>query len=300
MKTKKILIILAVVFLYCNTYAQNDGAANTGLAFLKIGVGARAIAMGDAFSSVVDDATAVIYNPARLTIGNANNVSLMHNTGMMDMNTNFIGAKTRIGKLGIGFGLLQTSVDGIEVRNIPGAPIDNFDAKNLSLGLSAGLEIYKNITVGLTVKMLYEKIFIDEAAGTGVDIGTSYSKDNLNFSFVIANLGSVNELRNVATKLPTLVRFGGSYKYIRNDIGIIFGVESFKVLDGGLLHIHSGAEFGYKDFIFIRAGYQTNYENKGLTTGAGVKYKGISLDYAFVPYSLTFGNSSTFSLGFSF
>ena len=72
------------------------------------------------------------------------------------------------------------------------------------------------------------------------------------------------------------------------------------MLDGGNLHINSGGEVSYKDLLFVRLGYQTAYDNKGITTGVGFKYKSIMMDYAFIPYSDSFGTSSTISLGFNF
>ena len=75
MKKISILAVLLMVSPFA-LFAQNDGAASTGLAFLKLGAGARSLAMGEAYSSVTNDATAYIYNPARLIIGNNGNVSL--------------------------------------------------------------------------------------------------------------------------------------------------------------------------------------------------------------------------------
>lgn len=297
---KKTVLIIFILLYSAFSYAQNDGAANTGLAFLKLGVGARSIAMGEAFSSVVDDGTAVIYNPARLNSGSNNNVTLMYNSAMKDLTNNFIGVKFKYNKLGIGLGLFKTNIADIEIRTIPGAPIDKFDAQNLSANLSLCYELYSNLSVGVTSKMLYEKIYIDEASGYAFDIGTNYSKDNLSLSFVLSNLGSINALKEVSTKLPTSVRFGGAYSFIKNNFNFILALDGFKVLDGGKLHINSGAEVSYKDIVFIRAGYQTAYENKGFTTGIGFKYKGINMDYAFVPYSDSFGTSNTLSLGFNF
>ncbi|MCX6164570.1 MAG: PorV/PorQ family protein [Ignavibacteriae bacterium] len=296
---KKFLVIL-VLFFTVVSYAQNDGAGNTGLAFLKLGVGARALAMGEAYSSVCDDGTAVIYNPARLNTGNNNNVTLMYNSAMKDLTNNFIGAKFKFNKLGVGVGLFKTNIEGIEIRTIPGTPIDKFDAQNLSLNVSLCYELYKNLSVGITSKMLYEKIYIDESSGYGFDIGTNYMKDNMSFSFVLSNLGSVNALNDVSTKLPTAIRFGGAYSIAKNNLNFILALDGFKVLDGGKIHINSGGEVCYKDLLYIRAGYQTAYDNKGITTGLGFKYKGIILDYAFIPYSDSFGTSNTLSLGFNF
>jgi hypothetical protein len=297
---KKNLLILVLMLFAVKSFAQNDGPANTGLSYLKLGVGARAMSMGEAYSSVCDDGTAVIYNPARLNSGTSNNVTLMYNSSMKDLTNNFVGAKFKINKLGIGFGLFKTNVSDIEIRTIPGAPIDKFDAQNLSLNVSLCYELYKNLSVGVTSKMLYEKIYIDESSGYGFDIGTNFIKDNLSVSFVLSNLGSISELRNVSTKLPTAVRFGGAYSFVKNNMNFILALDGYRVLDGGKLHINSGGEVAYKDLLFIRLGYQTAYENKGFTSGIGFKYKGIILDYAFIPYSDAFGTSNTLSLGFNF
>lgn len=282
-------------------FAQNDGAANTGMAFLKYGASAKAISMGDAFSSVSDDATAYIYNPARLNFGIKSNVTLMHNASIQDNNTDFIAIKFPLNKnFSMGVGLFTTSINDIEIRTIPGVSTEKFTARNLSTGISFGYKINPNLSIGITGKFLFEKIYVDEASGLGFDFGTNYSKNNFNLAFVVSNLGSLNELKNQSTKLPALVRFGGSYKFSKNKFSFILGADAFKVLDGGTFHLHSGGEAGYRDFLFLRIGYQSGYDNRNITTGLGLKYKALSLDYAFVPYKNEFGTSNTFSLGINF
>lgn len=300
-RIKTILIIFFTSALYTNLSAQNDGAANTGMAFLKFGASAKAIAMGDAFSSVSEDATAYIYNPARLNFGNKSNVTLMHNASIQDNNTDFIAVKFPLSKnFSMGVGFFTTSISDIEVRTIPGVTTEKFTARNLSTGVSFGYKVNPNLSIGVTGKFLFEKIYVDEASGLGFDFGTNYSKNNFSLAFVVSNLGSVNELRNQSTKLPALVRFGGSYKFSKNKFSFNLGADAFKILDGGIFHFHAGGEAGYKDFIFLRAGYQSGYDNRNLTTGLGIKYKALSFDYAFVPYKNEFGTSNTFSLGINF
>jgi hypothetical protein len=297
---RKIILIILLIVSVSSAYAQNDGAGNTGLAFLKIGIGARSIAMGEAFGSLVDDGTAFIYNPARMNASENGNVTAMFNKTMLDMATNYVGAKFRINKLGIGIGLLNTRVSDIEVRNTPGEPLEKFDATNFSGGISLSYEVYKNLSVGITGKMLYEKIFIDEASGFGMDIGANYIYKNLSVAAVVSNIGSMSPLKVAETKLPTSLRFGASYIYRKDNLSITGAADAYKVLDGGTFHGHFGAEGGYKDFIFLRAGYQTGYENKGFTAGLGLKYKSLTLDYALQPYSTGFGSGNSLSLGYNF
>src|SRR5579862_1504726 len=58
--------------------AQVNGAGSTSTNFQKIGEGARAVAMGEAFSSVSDDATAVFWNPAGLILAKGTQFNLTH------------------------------------------------------------------------------------------------------------------------------------------------------------------------------------------------------------------------------
>lgn len=295
-------IILSIIFLAfsVSAFSQNDGAANTGLAYLKLGIGARSIAMGEAFSSLSDDGTAFIYNPARMNANENGNVTAMFNKTMLDMTTNYVGAKFRIKKFGIGVGLLKTTISDIEVRNNPGAPLEKFNADNFSGGISLSYEVYKNLAVGITGKLLYEKIYIDEASGFGMDFGANYIYNNFSFAAVLSNVGSMNALKNSETKMPTSLRFGASYNYKKDNLSITGAVDGYKVLDGGTFHGHFGAEGGYKDFVFLRAGYMSGYDNKGFTAGVGFKYKSLYLDYAFQPYSTGFGSGNSISLGYNF
>ncbi len=295
-------IILSIIFLAfsVSAFSQNDGAANTGLAYLKLGIGARSIAMGEAFSSLSDDGTAFIYNPARMNASENGNVTAMFNKTMLDMTTNYVGAKFRIKKFGIGVGLLKTTISDIEVRNNPGAPLEKFNADNFSGGISLSYEVYNNLAVGITGKLLYEKIYIDEASGFGMDFGANYIYNNFSFAAVLSNVGSMNALKNSETKMPTSLRFGASYNYKKDNLSITGAVDGYKVLDGGTFHGHFGAEGGYKDFVFLRAGYMSGYDNKGFTAGVGFKYKSLYLDYAFQPYSTGFGSGNSISLGYNF
>jgi hypothetical protein len=298
---RKFSFILLIFVMFSGiAHSQNDGAGNTGLAFLKIGIGARSIAMGEAFSSLVDDGTAFIYNPARMNATENGNVTAMFNKTMLDMTTNYVGAKFRIKKLGIGIGMLKTTISDIEVRNTPGAPIEKFSADNFSGGISLSYELYKNLSLGVTGKLLYEKLYIDESSGFGMDIGANYIYKNLSVAAVVSNLGSMNPLKIEPTKLPASLRFGASYLYRKDNLSLTGAVDAFKVIDGGSFHGHFGAEGGYKDFIYLRAGYQTGYDNKGFTAGLGLKYKTLTLDYAMQPYSTGFGSGNSLSLGFNF
>jgi hypothetical protein len=112
----------------------------------------------------------------------------------------------------------------------------------------------------------------------------------------------MSELRNESSKLPASVRLGGSYYFPLTGISsnLLIAVDGYKVINGGAFHANTGAELQYKDFLAIRVGYQSGYENKSITTGIGLKYKSFNLDYAFVPYKYSLGSSHTITLGTNF
>ena len=62
---KNVLAIIIIVLL--GTGHPVSAATNTGANFLKIGVGARAIGMGSAYTAVANDATAIYWNSAGLS-----------------------------------------------------------------------------------------------------------------------------------------------------------------------------------------------------------------------------------------
>ncbi|MCB0302022.1 MAG: hypothetical protein KDE52_18315, partial [Calditrichaeota bacterium] len=73
-KMKKTIAIL-LVSSFLVFAGENDGV--TGMSFLKIGVGARAGGMGEAYAAVADDATATYWNPAGLMASDRNNLTMM-------------------------------------------------------------------------------------------------------------------------------------------------------------------------------------------------------------------------------
>ncbi|MDI6782043.1 MAG: UPF0164 family protein, partial [bacterium] len=67
------MIILTVTSGMC------EARPDTGGEFLTFGVGARAAGMGEAFTAVADDSSAVYWNPAGIACQPQESVTLMHN-----------------------------------------------------------------------------------------------------------------------------------------------------------------------------------------------------------------------------
>nr|HPI73656.1 hypothetical protein [bacterium] len=64
--------------------ADVSGVGTGAAAFLEIGVGARAMAMGGAYTSIANDATALYWNPAGIAWMNGVQCELAHNEWLID------------------------------------------------------------------------------------------------------------------------------------------------------------------------------------------------------------------------
>ena len=88
---KKIFLIVCISVISVSQIIAGGGNGKSGLAFLKIGVGGRAVGMGEAFTTIADDASASYWNPSALMNRSQTNVVVMHNEWFQGIRTEFIG-----------------------------------------------------------------------------------------------------------------------------------------------------------------------------------------------------------------
>ncbi|MFQ5585057.1 MAG: hypothetical protein ACE5GL_11530, partial [Calditrichia bacterium] len=123
------ILFVSILFLFLNTtlISASENEGKTGLAFLKVGIGARAAGMGEAFSAVVDDALGTYWNPAALASARGSNASLVYNSWLLDIRSEF-GA-LQIGKH-FAFHVYSFHLGDIPVRLIPSEnPIETTSAQ---------------------------------------------------------------------------------------------------------------------------------------------------------------------------
>jgi hypothetical protein len=293
-------LILSLLLLAAASALRAQAGAD-GMAFLKLGVGARSLGMGEAAVAAASDPTAAYYNPAALALSNRTQILLMHKSWIQDTKTEYIAAQTMLGSLRFGLAINATSVDNIELRSVPGPPEGTFSARNSAIGFSLAYDFDHSFAVGATVNYLYEKIFIDEATGLGLNFGALYfGPSDIRFAASVNNLGSMQALDLVATKLPTSVRFGAArtspLESIQSSFTLAADIVSYT--NESKTHLHAGAEVNYHDTFAMRLGYLTGYDARSVTAGIGIHYGLLNFDYAYAPFRYDFGTTHTLSLGF--
>ncbi|MFA5803510.1 MAG: PorV/PorQ family protein [Melioribacteraceae bacterium] len=295
------ILLLSVLGISFFSFAQSGGS--NGLSFLKIGSGARNIALGDNGAIFANDVSAIFYNPAQLKTGNPE-IIFTHNAWIQDAATELLGIKFSLFSLPVGVGINSTSIKGFEVRTKPGPVETTFNTHYFFGSLSTAFSLIENVSTGITVKYLYEDIFYDNAEGVGFDFGLFYKTpiQDLFVSAVVKNIGSMNQLQKEASKLPSEIRVGTVYQYDLPgyNISLQAGCEFQKFLLQSDSHVNFGTEIVYNKMFALRVGYQTNYLSKDISGGLGLYWNQFSFDYAMTPFVYGLGAAQTISIKYTF
>ncbi len=299
---------MAAILLAAAPQRGESQVGNSGLAFLKLGVSGRGLAMGDAMSAVVSGAAATYYNPAGLLIlpdSRTSQLMFMHKEWIQDMRSEFLGTSILLdNENAVGFSLNSTTVSDIEIRTRPGTAEGTFTARNFSLGGSYARVLSEDLRVGITGRFLYQKILVDESSGFGIDAGGQYKTpvENLTIGATVANIGSMAGLRGGKTTLPSLLRVGPGYSGQVESLNASFALASdyLYIFPERNSYLNVGGEMAFEETLAARMGYQFGSEGRGFSGGIGISYGMFLLDYAFTHLSNDLGNTNTFSLALNF
>ncbi len=304
MRYQIILGLIIIISIDLSVSYSNANPANTGLSFLKIGAGSRAVGMGEAYVAIANDASGTYWNPAGLTQINGTELSFTHNKWLQDISNEFFAFTFQGGKNAFGISFMSNTISGIERRVKASAePLDVLNTHDIMLGLSFARKIGANVSYGLTVKYLYQKIYIESASGLAVDLGVQYKTplSGLNAGFAFQNFGYISKLREESTQLPHTIRLGLAYQipiqFLQGEF--ILATDWIKILES-TSHFSIGCEYNFIKYFALRLGYQNGFEDKGIHGGFGVKFNRYQLDYAHVPFTSDLGNSHRISFAIKF
>ena len=70
-----------------------------------------------------------------------------------------------------------------------------------------------HIAVGINLKYLFEKYYLEKASGWAMDIGVKKKNimDGLDLGFSIQNIGHISKLKKESTPLPLIINTGIGY-----------------------------------------------------------------------------------------
>jgi hypothetical protein len=302
LKYKVVLILFLLLFvwgIFIFEAVASNKTGTSGLSFLKFGMGAKAVGMGEAFTAQSGEVTSSWWNPAGLSGIKGIQVSFTHNQWFQDITVEHFTSALNFGKTTLGLNLSMVKVPDIQVREGPTEkPIALFDAHDVAFSFSFARSIKQGFGLGLSAKWLYEKIDIHSASGWGFDLGGIYSpKENLKFGLTILNLGQKIKFEKEKFSLPTLYKVGVTYLVEKKNLNsdFVFGLDLVKPRDDEV-QVHLGGEYGLYQALKMRLGYQIGSDEKDFSFGLGTKFKQYSIDYAYLPYKSDLGSVHSVSL----
>jgi len=314
MSRKSILfLVLFLVALHLTLYTLHGscgGPGTTGAAFLKVGAGARAVGMGEAFTAVADDVTSIYWNPAGLNSVTNIEASFTYNMWLLDTSQSFIAYGQRLTQesvLGasviyLGYGSMTYMTDG----GVSGAA---FSPGDLAVGVAYARQL-KNLSLGATVKIIYETLDPADAQGSsiavGFDIGAIYYPEklpNLTAGVALQNLGTPLKFISEAP-LPAALKAGVSYKVLAQE-----NLEGSIIADlivpfDNKMALHAGMEIWIQKMFAVRAGYKTDSMMDinplaGFCFGGGFKWQDYCADISYTPAG-ELGNPIRITVGAKF
>ncbi len=295
MNIKFLLIIILLTFTFLtSSFAQSINVSKTGTTaatFLEIGIGAEANGMGAAFVSRATDATSLYWNPAGIAQLVNNDAVVVHANWIAATNLDWAGLVLPLGEFGnIGFSFTSLSMPDEKVRTVqqPEGTGEYFSAGDIAIGVSYARNLTDRFSIGFTGKYIQETIWHMSSSAFAFDIGTLFRTDLFGGMVIgasISNFGTPMKLSGIDTRtfaqvdpsvygsndqipysidldswgLPLLFRIGVSTNAIKTqDYRWTVALDALHPNDN-YETFNVGTEFAYKEFLFLRAGFQSLY-----------------------------------------
>jgi len=300
-------IFVFLLFSIGITFSQTvTKTGTTAGQFLKIGVGARALAMGSAFSSVSGDAASLYWNPAGLSRLKKNEIILDHQDWVLDVDLDFVGAsfRTPFGTIGAAVSAMYMGEMEVTTTHNPEGTGEKFSIGSMMGQLTFSKLLTDRFSFGISTKYIQETIYNSKATGLAIDLGTLYHTqiDGLNMGMSISNYGTKMKMEgrdlllqteidpslesdptninaNFQTdqfELPLIFRFGLSYtKLLPRGFDLLIAADALHPNDNSE-SINLGSELAYKDFLFVRSGVANLFQKDRISKeslGFGIKLR---------------------------
>jgi len=292
---------------------------------VKIGNSAKALSMGEANVSLINDVNVMNYNPAGIGMLQDCHMSFMHAEGIADMSYEYFAFAIPVTKKGKA---------GMNIKYLHYPSFTWYDNEGMEKGLLNGNDMVITVgyatvpgtlglkgSIGGNIKYLQTKLADYTLQSAAIDFGlieraTLFNR-RIYSGAAIRNMGInfQSPAHNTVT-VPVDIAAGMSIEIFQNLTHRI--LTSFE-LAGDVITLkdipvraHTGVEYAFHNFIFIRAGYKYGYSLAGFSAGAGLKFKytlskivlfkkyeisnlDIDLSYGFAPYE-NFGFIQFFTL----
>jgi len=281
--------------------------------------------MGGAYVSVINDASALYWNPGIISRLGHSSVSFTHTRWFIDTDYNWAGVVLNMGSgnaFGLNLAILDYGDEEVTTVHEPDGTGERWSAQDLYAAISFARNLTDRFSIGGSVKIIQQKIYNETATGYAMDIGLLYITrfNGMRLGMSITNYGTdmrmdgkdlihsydidpynqgnnpniSSKLRTSDWPLPLFYRVGVSMDVLRmSETAFMLSTDAVIPSDNSTV-MNVGGEFNWNELIFIRAGYKSlmrEESQEGLTAGVGFRYMipglgKVSFDYAYNDYGL--------------
>ena len=287
-----------IIFSLCAANARaadftTDQAGTTSAQFLKLAVGARPVAMGEAYTSVADDVNSIYWNPAGLLRINNSEATAMRAQWVEGISFNWAAYARKClgGCIGVGVEYL-TSGDIASYDNLGNNLNQSFNTSDMALNV-AYAKVLWGIPAGINIKILRSTLENESATGIAADLGIQKqifgsTNEKIDLGVTVQNMGLGLKFMQQSAPLPLIIKTGMSAKLLNDNLILATDLDFPADYE---VNAHLGAEYRYhigKIDLLPRIGFKTTTLNQmdvlsGLAVGFGVALDGININYAWVP-----------------
>ena len=330
-------IFLFLLFISFDAEGQIVKKAQVGFRFLENPVSAEVVGRGTIGVTTTLSSSSIFWNPSQLGwITTAADLSVSHTKGIADINYNAASAAIRIGNFGV-VGLSLLAMDygtfyGTRLASNEQGYVETgtFSPSAFAAGIAFSQKVSDRFSYGVHVKYVSQNLGDAWVAPTGgsltdpnlaistrsysqnglaMDIGAYYDflYNGIRFGASLQNISREIRYENEAFPMPFAVSFGATVEPLRflmdnPQDAFVLSFESRHPRDFNE-KLKVGAEYHFFNTIIARAGYATNYDERGLTAGVGIRYSAggfpVRADYAYQAFGV-FGAVHHISLGISY
>jgi tetratricopeptide (TPR) repeat protein len=261
------------------TASDYDGGIQS---IFSMGASARAMGMGNGFTGLADDASAVYYNPAGIAFIPSQQISLLHASLFMGTNYEFASYVYPYDRwLNFGAAVIWIGTGDIGRRDKDYNDLGTFDANQMQFLLSYAVGVADSITAGVSLKLAYQSIDTWSDYGYGLDIGGRMNiSDRLHAGVMIQDLiGPRIKLLSASERTPFTLKAGASYLLLTRDrwpVDLLLSADLSKP-ERRSVKFNGGAEVTYREKLIGRLGMDQDRP----TIGVGVKTQIGTFDAAY-------------------
>ncbi len=327
------LIRIVFCLLIFSSFAQaqlipNLGGQRVGTAvasFLKIPIGPRSAAMGQAFVAIANDAEALFWNPAGISRFSKHDVFFANTQWLVDTQLEFAGIVYHLDGAN-SFGLSVTYLHTDDMKETtelqPLGTGRYFSYSDALLSLTYSRRMTTKFSFGLSVKYFTEKLAELTMNAVLFDLGTLYETGwkSVRFGVAVTNFGSdvspsgsftYKTLENEEVEVsdfqkfspPIMFRIGIAAEIFESEMHSLTGSIQLNHPNDNAENLNFGLEYWWKNFFALRGGYVSGRVEEDYSVGFGLhlplSIADFRLDYSFSNFG-RLGNVNRFSAHLQF